>query len=165
MDTIFAEKYDLFKCFQCGKCSAGCPVLLKSPLNIRRIMREALLRDSVDSICQRSEIWDCTTCQTCTIRCPRGLRPHELLMALRSSLVEEGNIPETVSEALENVFKQGNPWGRPRSPFSGPFHCLLRHCTGRNWRDCTWSEHVGERNSRNPSGRMWPRAWRPLRKC
>ncbi|HJX13376.1 MAG TPA: (Fe-S)-binding protein [Dehalococcoidales bacterium] len=115
MNLVFAEKYDLFKCFQCGKCSAGCPVLMKGPLNIRRLIREVLLRDDLVSICQRSEIWDCTTCQACTLRCPRGLRPHELLMGIRGSLVEAGKIPETVSEALENVFKQGNPWGWPRS--------------------------------------------------
>ena len=109
------EKYELAKCFQCGKCSAGCPVSLKSILNIRRLMREVLLSETPEKVYQRSELWDCTTCQTCTLRCPRGLKPHELIVAIRALLVEEGNIPKTVIDALEGVFKHGNPWGRARS--------------------------------------------------
>ena len=109
------EKYELAACFQCGKCLAGCPVALKSILNIRRLMREVWLSDSLEKIYQRPELWDCTTCQTCTIRCPRGLKPHELIMAMRANLVEEGKIPKTASEALEGIYKYGNPWSRLKS--------------------------------------------------
>ena len=109
------EKFELAKCFQCGKCLSGCPVSLKSILNIRRLMREVLLSGDPEKIYERSELWDCTTCQTCTLRCPRGLKPHELIVAIRALLVEDGNIPKTVIDALEGVFKHGNPWGRVRS--------------------------------------------------
>jgi len=109
------QKFELAKCFQCGKCFSGCPVSLKSILNIRRLMREVLLSKEPDKIYQRADLWDCTTCQTCTLRCPRGLKPHELVVAIRALLVEEGNIPKTVIDALEGVFKHGNPWGRVRS--------------------------------------------------
>jgi Fe-S oxidoreductase len=109
------EKYELAKCFQCGKCFSGCPVAWKSILNIRRMMREVLLSKEPEKIYQRSDLWDCTTCQTCTLRCPRGLKPHELIVAIRALLVEQGNIPKTAIDALEGVFKHGNPWGRVRS--------------------------------------------------
>lgn len=109
------SKYELAKCFQCGKCTSGCPVSLKSVLNIRRLMREVLLSPDTAKILQKTELWDCTTCQTCTLRCPRGLKPHELVIAIRSLLVEEGNLPKTVIDALEGVYKHGNPWGRVRS--------------------------------------------------
>jgi Fe-S oxidoreductase len=78
-------------------------------------MREVLLSEDVEKIYQRPELWDCTTCQTCTLRCPRGLKPHELIVAIRSLLVEQGNIPKNVIDALEGVFKHGNPWGRVRT--------------------------------------------------
>jgi len=109
------EKYELAKCFQCGKCTSGCPVSLKSVLNIRRLVREVLLAPDAEKVLQKTELWDCTTCQTCTLRCPRGLKPHEVVMAIRALLVEEGNIPKTVIDALEGVYKHGNPWGRVRS--------------------------------------------------
>jgi heterodisulfide reductase subunit C len=59
-------------------------------------------------------LWDCTTCATCTLRCPRGLKPSEVVVGLRGELVEQGNVPKTVIDALEGTFKHGNPWGRAR---------------------------------------------------
>jgi len=113
-EQSLAEKYELFGCVQCGKCTSGCPVSLKSPLNIRRLVREVMVDKHLEAA-ERDELWDCTTCQTCTVRCPRGLEPHELLIGVRAALIEEGRIPATAKNALEGVFKHGNPWGRIRS--------------------------------------------------
>ena len=110
-----AEKFELFACIQCGKCSGGCPVSLKSVLNIRRLVRELVVHQDLKPIYKRSELWDCTTCSTCSLRCPRGLKPHELIIELRSGLVEEGDVPVTVRDALEGTFEHGNPWGRIRT--------------------------------------------------
>jgi len=110
-----ADKYDLFVCIQCGKCTGGCPVTLRSALNIRRLVREATLDYNTETIYEHRELWDCTTCSTCTIRCPRGIKPHELIMAMRAALVEEGRVPVTIRDALEGVFKHGNPRGRNRN--------------------------------------------------
>jgi Fe-S oxidoreductase len=108
------EKLDMYGCMQCGKCTAGCPVSMKSHLNIRRIIRE--VQATVDnSTTQTEELWDCTSCSNCTLRCPRGLEPHELIIGLRGALIETGEIPVTARDALEATFKHGNPWGRARS--------------------------------------------------
>jgi len=61
----FAEKFDLFGCIQCGKCTGGCPISLKSSLNIRRLVYEAIMRESNASIFEMPALWDCTTCATC----------------------------------------------------------------------------------------------------
>lgn len=114
-EQSLAEKYELFGCTQCGKCTSGCPVSLKSPLNIRRLIREVMLSKDSKAAFERKELWDCTTCSTCTVRCPRGLEPHELIIGVRAALIEEGRVPTTVRDALEGVFKHGNPWGRIRS--------------------------------------------------
>jgi Fe-S oxidoreductase len=39
----------------------------------------------------------------------------DLIIGMRSALVEEGHIPETLIDALESVYKHGNPWGKPKS--------------------------------------------------
>ncbi len=112
MDLL--EKYELYACFQCGKCTGGCAVSLRTPLNIRVLIRNALLFGP-ESVLSLPEIWDCTTCANCTLRCPRGLKPSEFIIGLRSQLVEMGKIPKTAVEALEGTYRQGNPWGRARS--------------------------------------------------
>jgi Fe-S oxidoreductase len=106
----FLQKNDLYGCFQCGKCTGGCPVSLKSSLNIRKLMIEVLLREDLGHVLQGEGLWDCTTCKTCTLRCPRGLEPMDLLIGLRTLLVEKGHIPKTAIEALESAYKYGNPW-------------------------------------------------------
>ena len=109
------QKFELYGCFQCGKCTGGCPVSLKSKLNIRKLMIEVLLRENLGNMIQRDELWDCTTCKTCTLRCPRGLEPMDLLIGMRALSVEEGHIPKTIIEALEGAYKYGNPWNAARN--------------------------------------------------
>ena len=114
-EETVAQKFDLYGCYQCGKCTGGCPVSLKSKLNIRRLMIEGILGRNLDRLAEREELWDCTTCKTCTIRCPRGLKPMDLVIGMRGTLVEEGHIPKTIIEAMENSYKHGNPWGKPKN--------------------------------------------------
>lgn len=114
-EQTFAERFELYGCFQCGKCTGGCPVSLKSKLNIRRLMLEGILGRIVNRLGDSEEIWDCTTCKTCTLRCPRGLKPMDLVIGIRGTLVEEGHIPKTIIEAMENAYKHGNPWGKPKN--------------------------------------------------
>ncbi len=108
------ERYELSVCLQCGKCTGGCAVSLRSPLNIRVLMREVLLEGEPGEVLSRPELWDCTTCAACTLRCPRGLEPSEFIVALRAELVEAGRVPREVAEALEATYLHGNPWGRAR---------------------------------------------------
>ena len=53
---------------------------------------------------------------TCAVRCPKGLKPLEVLMGLRNILVvEQGTVQATVRDALESVFLEGNPWNKSRA--------------------------------------------------
>jgi Fe-S oxidoreductase len=78
-------------------------------------MIEGILGKNLDRIEEKEELWDCTTCKTCTIRCPRGLKPMDLIIGMRGILVEGGHVPKTIIEALENVYKHGNPWGKQKN--------------------------------------------------
>ncbi|OFW57027.1 MAG: hypothetical protein A2W01_03235 [Candidatus Solincola sediminis] len=78
-------------------------------------MYDGLNEERLEELSEKPEIWDCTTCFTCAARCPKGLEPLEVLIGLRSLLIEEGKVQPTVRDALESIFKDGNPWGSPRS--------------------------------------------------
>jgi Fe-S oxidoreductase len=111
----FIEKYDLLGCIQCGRCTGGCPVALRTPLRVRCFMYDSLNEERLEELSEKPEIWDCTTCFTCAARCPKGLEPLEVLIGLRSLQIEEGKVQPTVRDALESIFKDGNPWGSPRA--------------------------------------------------
>jgi Fe-S oxidoreductase len=89
-------------------------VARKANLNVRRYMREV---STLGRLTQHSqnELWSCTTCSTCGVRCPKDLNPYEFLIDVRGMAVEEGQIAPTVKDALESIFKNGNPWARIRS--------------------------------------------------
>jgi Fe-S oxidoreductase len=105
----FAREYDLYGCIQCGKCTGGCPMTLKTQLNIRRLIYETLVAGRRFDLSDIEVLWDCTTCNTCTARCPKEVNPMEIIVGMRSALVEGGRVPSTVKTALESVFRQGNP--------------------------------------------------------
>jgi len=106
------EKLNL--CIQCGTCSASCPFGRITPLRIRTLIRRAQLGFR-EKVLSNKDLWLCTTCYTCAYRCPRDANPMEILIGLRSLMVEEGLIPRTLADALEGVYKYGNPWGISRS--------------------------------------------------
>jgi Fe-S oxidoreductase len=59
-------------------------------------------------------LWECTTCTTCTERCPKAVRPADLVVELRSRVIESGRMTSQIQSALESTYLQGNPWGRAR---------------------------------------------------
>ncbi len=110
----FIHDYHLNLCIQCGTCTGGCPVKYRSPLNMRRLVRETAFLDNFPSLLKRQELWACTSCSTCSLRCPSGVKNVELIMGIRGLLANRGEVPSTIRDALENTLLQGNPWGRFR---------------------------------------------------
>jgi len=114
-NLTFTEKFDLLGCIQCGRCTGGCPVTVRTNLNVRRFVNDAYYEEKLEELAQLTEIWDCTACHTCAVRCPKGLKPLEVLIGLRSMLVDSGKVPSTVRNALESTFLEGNPWEKAKA--------------------------------------------------
>ncbi|MFH1940762.1 MAG: 4Fe-4S dicluster domain-containing protein, partial [bacterium] len=111
--AVLCKELTLSECIQCGRCTGGCPVSVRSSLNPRKLVYEALLGTRFVPV-ERPEIWECTTCETCAERCPKEVKPVVVGRALRSDVIEGGRIKPAVREARESTFLQGNPWGRGR---------------------------------------------------
>jgi Fe-S oxidoreductase len=110
----FVKEHGLFACIQCGKCTGGCPMAMKTQLNPRSLIYRILVAGNGFDIEGREELWDCTTCSTCSSRCPKSVNPMEAVIALRSAFVEKGRVHPNVKTALESTFRQGNPLTMPR---------------------------------------------------
>ncbi len=107
----FVQEYTLLECIQCGRCTGGCPVSMKTALNIRGIIYEALIEDFVDPSLM-PVLWDCTNCLTCTTRCPKDIHPADVIIGLRGYIVGEGKgVPPRVRDALMSAFTRGNTLG------------------------------------------------------
>lgn len=99
LDPTF--KYEVIKepggegiryCFQCGKCTATCPIRrLEAMYKPRQIIRAALL-GLRDVVLSSDVIWLCATCFSCTERCPQGVKLTDVMRALRNIAVREGHI-------------------------------------------------------------------------
>ncbi len=98
-------------CIQCGKCTGSCPEAGRTAFNIRMIVRKRQFQREIDEALP----WHCTSCGACTLRCPRDVKPSEVIIDVRSAFVEEGRIDVAIQKALENTFVQKNPWGRSRA--------------------------------------------------
>ncbi|MBI5439977.1 MAG: 4Fe-4S dicluster domain-containing protein [Deltaproteobacteria bacterium] len=82
----------LSRCFQCRKCTGGCPTSrwFEWPNHslvrmIQRGMKEELLGSKA--------IWMCVSCETCGTRCPNGIYFSPIMDVLRSLALEEGRSP------------------------------------------------------------------------
>ena len=110
----FAFDHDLFACIQCGKCTGGCPMAIKTQLNPRVLIYRLLTTGNGYELEKHEELWDCTTCGTCFTRCPKEVNPMETVIALRSEFVEKGRVHQNVKTALESTYRHGNPLTLPR---------------------------------------------------
>jgi heterodisulfide reductase subunit C2 len=73
---------DLLACYQCGKCSAGCPMAKHMDLPPNQMIRYAQL-GLMDDLLASESIWMCASCLTCNSRCPKGVRIAEVIEVLR----------------------------------------------------------------------------------
>ena len=69
-------------CYQCGKCSAGCPMSFAMDLLPNQIIRLVQLGLEED-IAKSKTIWTCASCLTCAVRCPKGVDLSKIMEALR----------------------------------------------------------------------------------
>jgi heterodisulfide reductase subunit C len=77
-----ATGLDPAQCYQCGKCTAGCPMASEMDLKTHEIIR-LLQLDIRERLLSAESIWMCLTCETCTTRCPNQFDPAAVIDALR----------------------------------------------------------------------------------
>ncbi len=79
----------LVNCYQCGKCTAGCPVAARMDLAPNQLIRTLQLGQAATALCSRA-IWECVSCQTCSARCPKEVDCAAVMDALREISLAEG---------------------------------------------------------------------------
>ncbi|TLY73463.1 MAG: DUF3483 domain-containing protein, partial [Gammaproteobacteria bacterium] len=106
-------------CVQCGRCEAACPAFAAGqPLNPKTLIRDlasAATHGTLigsGAIVEADTLWACTTCRACVTVCPVGIEHVPMIVEMRRQLVEEGQIEDSLRDALESLGKRGNSFNQ-----------------------------------------------------
>jgi len=94
-DKAFKEEIEqlsgqnINSCYQCGECTAGCPVAYTADIMPNQVTRLVQLGQDKD-VLKSSMIWLCVGCETCATRCPRKVELSKVMDALRETAVKRG---------------------------------------------------------------------------
>lgn len=83
-----ASGQNLLACYQCGKCSAGCPMAAYMDILPNQIIRMAQLGMQKQLLASKS-IWACVSCLTCNSRCPKNIHIAEVIESLRQTALRD----------------------------------------------------------------------------
>lgn len=74
-------------CYQCHKCSTGCPTAEEMDFSSSQLMRLIHLGQE-DEVLGSRAIWLCASCETCSTRCPMDIDVAAVMDTLRILAVE-----------------------------------------------------------------------------
>lgn len=91
IEALSGEKVST--CFQCQKCSNGCPATIAMEIAPHRLihMMQLGLRDQV---LRSNTAWVCAACETCTARCPNDIDIAHVLDIVRQMSERAGARPD-----------------------------------------------------------------------
>jgi heterodisulfide reductase subunit C len=74
------------ECYQCGKCSAGCPLADEMDITPSQALRMLQLEmpELDDQVLRSYTIWLCLTCEMCYARCPKEIDLPKVMDSLRA---------------------------------------------------------------------------------
>ncbi len=138
-DFTWKELMDFDSCTKCGRCHVACPAKASgAPLSPRDLILD--MRTYADEggstsewfrqtytegvkgkgkkvmlagdIIKAETLWSCTTCMACMEACPVGIEHISSIVQLRRTLVEEGEMEDSLQDALANLGDYGNSFGQ-----------------------------------------------------
>jgi heterodisulfide reductase subunit C len=87
-----ATGQSLSACFQCRKCTCGCPLNEDTDIHPNKLLRLIQLGRREEVLASKA-IWLCVGCETCTARCPNGVNISQVMDHLRLTAIREGIAP------------------------------------------------------------------------
>jgi len=108
-DFILKEtEVPVHKCYQCGKCSAGCPLNseMEYPPSVILRMLQYNTPEMEEKVLRSYAIWVCLTCEMCYQRCPMEIDIPQMMDYLRSESIRRGLVHEKAKSivAFHNSF-------------------------------------------------------------
>jgi len=99
-------------CQQCGTCTGSCPTSYLMDYGPREVIG-AFRAGMIDRVVKSNTIWLCTSCYSCTVRCPAGIKITDLMYELKrlgmkyDLLPRESKNPAMTKYFIDSVHKHG----------------------------------------------------------
>ena len=91
-EIVEASGETLQACYQCQKCSAGCPVVYAMDLLPNQVLRH-IEYDHREKVLGSKTIWICASCYSCSVRCPNDIDMAKIMDTLRARAIRSGITP------------------------------------------------------------------------
>jgi heterodisulfide reductase subunit C len=99
---------NIYRCYQCGRCSAGCPMVESMDFTPNQIIH--MLQTGDPEVLTAKAPWLCAACFTCDVRCPRGIDISRIMEALRLLSLRQNrdyitpeSLPDEVYEKMPQI--------------------------------------------------------------
>jgi heterodisulfide reductase subunit C len=91
-EVVQASGEKIQACFQCQKCSAGCPIAYAMDILPNQMLRH-IQYGHREKVLTSKTIWICASCYTCSVRCPNNIDLAKIMDALRNLALRSGTEP------------------------------------------------------------------------
>ena len=91
-EVVQASGEQVAACFQCQKCSAGCPVAYAMDILPNQLLRH-IQYDHRERVLSSKTVWICASCYTCSVRCPNNIDIAKIMDTLRTLAIRYGIPP------------------------------------------------------------------------
>ena len=92
------------KCMKCGKCSASCPSFNEMDIKPHQFV-SYVQNENIAALAESKSLWKCLSCFACVERCPRGVKPGQLIDAARQLVIRQrgqtGLSPDEIPQLLD----------------------------------------------------------------
>lgn len=99
---------NMLSCYQCGKCSAGCPSVAEMDIIPSQIIRLVQLGQE-DKIENYKTMWLCAACNQCAVRCPRGVDLAKIMEAVRQLVLRRNENQVEPSKLSQELLEELPP--------------------------------------------------------
>ncbi len=106
-ESLLNANLSVSACYQCRKCSSGCPLTFAMDLLPDQVIRLALLGQE-EQVIRSNTIWVCAACETCTTRCPNGIDIAGVMDWLKEEAIKRGvALPQPAVSRFHQTFLKG----------------------------------------------------------
>jgi len=97
-----------YSCYQCGKCSAGCPSAPFMELLPNQVLR-LLQLGKVERILETNTAFACCSCFVCSSRCPKGIDVAAIMESLRQITLRGKNDDFELKNISSDILEESPP--------------------------------------------------------